>query len=153
MNAYASRAAMLTRSTFAGAGSKAAHWFGDNASFWSHYRITIAQMLAFTALHQIPMVGSDVCGFNGQTTEELCSRWAMLDAFQPFYRNHADITSGAQEFYRWPTVTAAAKKAIAARYQLVDYIYTALYRQSTVGTPLVQPLFFHYPDVADTFGI
>jgi alpha-glucosidase len=35
----------------------------------------------------------------------------------------------------------------------VDYIYTALYRQSTVGTPLMQPLFFHYPDVADTFGI
>lgn len=60
---------VLTRSTFAGAGTRAAHWFGDNNSSWDDYRTSIAQLLAFAAVHQMPMVGSDVCGFNGDAEE------------------------------------------------------------------------------------
>ncbi len=108
-----SRPFVLTRSTFAGAGSRVAHWFGDNDSNWDDYRVSIAQLLAaFAAIHQMPLAGSDVCGFNRRGTGADVERWAMLGAFMPFYRNHADISAPNQEFYLWPLVAEAAKKAI-----------------------------------------
>ncbi|KAK3933795.1 putative alpha/beta-glucosidase agdC, partial [Diplogelasinospora grovesii] len=144
---------VLTRSTFSGAGRMAAHWFGDNDSDWDDYRITIKQMLAFASMHAMPMVGSDVCGFNGQAQEHMCARWATLGAFQPFYRNHADISATPQEFYRWASVADAARRAIDARYRLLDYMYTALWKASTGGDPMVNPLWFAFPHDANTFGI
>ncbi|KAK4173333.1 family 31 putative glycoside hydrolase [Triangularia setosa] len=144
---------VLTRSTFAGVGRVAAHWFGDNASWWSHYRTAIRQLLSFAALHAMPFVGSDVCGFNDNATEHMCARWALLGAFQPFYRNHAEIHSNAQEFYLWPSVTQAAKKAIDTRYRLLDYMYTSLWKASSDGTPNASPLWFFYPSDSNTFGI
>lgn len=99
------------------------------------------------------MVGSDVCGFNYDTNPTLCARWAVLGAWNPFYRNHAEFSAISQEFYRWPIVADAARKAIATRYRLLDYMYTNFHRQSTTGVPMLTPLLWQYPEDPNTFAI
>ncbi|EGG11657.1 uncharacterized protein MELLADRAFT_102419 [Melampsora larici-populina 98AG31] len=125
---------IISRSTFPGLGARAGHWTGDNISDWTHYRASIIQMLSFASIFQIPFVGSDVCGFGGNATEELCGR------------NHNEVGSLSQEFYRWSSVTRAARVAIILRYSLLDYLYTQLRWQQHDGTPAIQPLWFVYPD-------
>ncbi|KAK0455281.1 glycoside hydrolase family 31 protein [Desarmillaria tabescens] len=130
------RTLVITRSTFAGAG-----------------KLSIAGMLGMASVYQIPMVGSDICGFGGNTTENLCARWAMLGGFYPFMRNHNSDTSISQEFYVWPTVAEAAKNVLDMRYRLMDYIYTAFHTASLDGTPVLQPLWFQYPTDKATYSI
>lgn len=50
-------------------------------------------------------------------------------------------------------VAEAARNAISTRYKLLDYLYTAMYRQNQTGAPTINPLFFEYPEDSNTYDI
>ncbi|KAJ3842661.1 glycoside hydrolase family 31 protein [Lentinula raphanica] len=147
------RTLVITRSTFAGAGAHVGKWLGDNFSSWAEYRLSIAGMLGMAGVYQIPMVGSDICGYAENTTSTLCARWAMLGGFYPFMRNHNADTAISQEFYRWPVTAQAARNVLDIRYRLMDYFYTTFHQASLDGSPVLQPLWYKYPKNPSTYPI
>ncbi|KAK6019629.1 glycosyl hydrolase, family 31, partial [Ostertagia ostertagi] len=90
----------------------------------------------------LPYVGSDICGFNGNTTEELCVRWHQMGAFHPFCRNHNTEQGSPQDPAVWPSVAKAARLALNFRYTYLPYLYSLLYAAAVDGHTVIRPLFF-----------
>ncbi|KAJ2016984.1 hypothetical protein H4S03_006977 [Coemansia sp. S3946] len=137
---------ILSRSTFAGSGALVSHWTGDNSATWKDLHISIASAFDF-GIFGIPMVGADICGFFGNTTEELCARWIEVGAFYPFSRVHSALNYAPQEIYRWETVAEAGRRALSVRYALLPYFYTNYQRSVENGWPVARPLLFEFPHV------
>ncbi|WQF87535.1 Putative glycoside hydrolase family 31, galactose mutarotase-like domain superfamily [Colletotrichum destructivum] len=136
---------IIGRSTFAGSGKWAGHWGGDNASLWAYMFFSIPQALAFS-IFGVPMFGVDTCGFSGNTDMELCARWMQLSAFFPFYRNHNVLGAIPQEPYRWAAVADASRAAMAIRYALLPYVYTAFHRAHKQGDTVMKALAWEFAD-------
>ncbi|CAI4213599.1 unnamed protein product [Parascedosporium putredinis] len=147
------RPLIVTRSTFTSAGNTTGHWLGDNESTWDKYRASIRTMIRCRDL------SDSLCRFrrvrlraehDGDALRALGVPWCFLSLLPQPQRIHSLIS---QEFYRWEVVAESAKNAIDIRYRLLDYIYTAIHKQTIDGTPVVNPMFFLYPNDPETYGL
>jgi alpha-glucosidase len=88
-----------------------------------------------------------VGGFHHNATGELLARWTQLGAFTPFFRNHSDNGTLSQEPWAFgERVESICRRYINLRYQLLAY-WTSLFTEAhRRGTPIIRPLFWHYPN-------
>ncbi|CAF4158178.1 unnamed protein product [Rotaria sp. Silwood2] len=134
------RSLVISRSTFPTSGSYAGHWLGDNTAAWSHLKYNIIGMLEFN-LFGIPYVGADICGFEGNTTEEMCQRWMQLGAFNPFFRNHNGLRYADQDPGNFPpAIVQSNRRVVETRYTLIPYLYTLFHRAHISGGTIVRSM-------------
>jgi len=144
-NIIRKRPFFLTRSGFIGSQQYTSKWTGDNFSTWDYMQLSIAgiynqQLMGFA--HS----GADICGFLGNTTEELCARWMQIGAFYPFSRNHNCQEMIDQEPYALgDRVISASRNAIRQKYSLLRYYYSKMFDLSINGGTLFRPIFFEFP--------
>eukprot|EP00736_Rhodelphis_marinus_P000283 Rmarinus@m.21614 len=145
---------VLTRATFPGVGRVAAHWTGDNHSHHRDLITSLSEVMLFSLIG-VPATGADVCGFHDDTTTELCARWMQAASLAyPFYRNHNNPTTIAQEPYALgEPLLSISRDTLRLRYSLVMYLYSEFHHVHKQGGALIRPLFLEYPTDTTTFGI
>ncbi|NWW54633.1 LYAG glucosidase, partial [Pedionomus torquatus] len=122
---------------------------------WSSHALCArsAEVLLFN-LFGVPLVGADICGFAGDTSEELCVRWTQLGAFYPFMRNHNDHGTRPQEPFAFsPAAQAAMRNALHLRYSLLPFLYTLFHRAHSAGETVARPLFLEFPKDPNTWAV
>jgi len=144
---------VLSRSSFAGSGKHVAHWTGDNYSTYESMKYSISGIISMQ-LFGITMVGSDICGFTGNTTEELCTRWMQLGSFYPFSRNHNAEGYASQEPYMFgQKLIEVSRRYLLQRYSLLQWYYTVFFRVNQQGGTFWSSLWMEFPQDATTLNI
>lgn len=101
------------------------------------------------------MVGVDICGFNGNTTEELCSRWMQLGSFYPFSRNHNAIGCISQEPWAFDSIQHIdiTRNSLELRYTLLPYFYTLLSQAADIGSTIWNAMIWNFPSDPNCLSI
>ena len=135
---------VLTRSSYIGGQRDAATWTGDNVSNWQHLHWSVPMALNLGLSGQ-PYCGPDIGGFAGTPSPELFAHWIGVGAFLPFCRTHNSLKGDQEPWSFGAAVEETSRVALARRYRLMPYLYTAFHEAATTGLPVSRPLFFTDP--------
>ena len=143
--------------------------YGYNAGVASHrYPVLYAgkSIVSWETLNNIPYFNGraanigvswwshDIGGyFYGEEDNELYERFIQLGTFSPILKLSADAGRFyKREPWRWDVRTyAIAGEYLMLRHRLIPYLYSEAYRYSKYGIPLIQPVYYQYPELYDDF--
>ncbi|MFT8325393.1 glycoside hydrolase family 31 protein [Oenococcus sicerae] len=131
---------VITRAAYSGTQKYSTVWTGDNQSLWSHLQMAIPQ-LSNLGLSGFAFAGTDIGGFQANTTAELLTRWLEASLFVPLFRNHAQMGVRYQEPWSFGEPTLSIyRKFLKLRYRFVPYLYDQFYQETQNGLPVMRPL-------------
>lgn len=94
----------------------------------------------------------DIGGYKGGIEDsELYMRYVQLGVYSPILR----LSSQAGKYYKrepwaWDAKTfKIVHDYLNLRHKLIPYLYSEARKYSTIGSPLVQPLYYKYPETYD----
>lgn len=84
----------------------------------------------------------------GYRDDELTLRWIQLGTFSPINRLHSSSSPfNGKEPWNFPLhFQNAMKTSLRERHMLIPYLYSANVEVSEKGIPLIQPMYYEYPD-------
>lgn len=138
---------VLSRAGYAGLQKYAQTWSGDNSSTWDDFHFNVATMLGMS-LSGMPFNGMDIGGFAGPAPEPaLFLRWVQNGIFHPRFSIHSvNSDNTVTEPWLYPDLLPQIRRAIRTRYLFLPTLYTLGRSAHHLGTPIVAPLIYHFPD-------
>lgn len=136
----------LARSGFAGTQRYGiVPWSGDVSRSWGGLKAQLPSMLNMS-MSGLPYMHSDAGGFaTGVKDDELYTRWLQFAVFTPILRPHGSGIPSEPIFFN-DTTKRIVRHFMKLRYELLPYIYTASWKNSYNGLPIVKPVFFYHAD-------
>lgn len=132
---------LFSRSSYIGMHRYAGIWTGDNQAWWSHLLLSLKQLPSLNMCGFL-YIGSDIGGFNSNTTEDLSLRWHALSVFVPLMRNH-NGSDRPQEWFRF-IHKDWFRDLIKSRYRLLPFIYSEYLKAVHNDDMMFRPLRFVY---------
>ncbi len=138
------RILIYSRSSYIGSHRYGGIWTGDNHSYWGDILLSLHQLASLNMTGYL-YTGSDIGGFNADTTRDLMLRWLSFGIFSPLCRNHSALGTREQEFYRFEK-PEDFKSMIELRYALLPYLYSEFVKAAVGDGMYFKPLAFEYPE-------
>ncbi len=89
----------------------------------------------------------------GSKDDELATRWVQLGVFSPIMRLHSSHSPfNSKEPWRFGgQAQAVMTDFLRLRHRLLPYLHTMNHRAARDGSPLVEPMYWAYPESADAY--
>ena len=89
----------------------------------------------------------------GYYDEDLALRWLQFGVFSPINRLHSSCNAfnSKEPWFYSPETCRLMKQYLRLRHSLLPYLYTMNVATHEEGLPLVQPLYYHYPNEEEAY--
>ncbi len=123
------------------------YFSGDTKATWECLKFEVA----FTASSSnvgLFYWGHDTGGFFGEPNAEMYVRWTQFSAFSACLRAHSERNATLDRRpWKWGEKEATAmRQCYHLRSELMPYIYSLAYRAYEEGLPLIEPMYYEYPN-------
>lgn len=127
-------------------------WGGDRRRTFQQFKGTVSASLSL-AVSGVALAGHDLGGYiggNSPDAREVYIRGAQYAAFSPSFQDHGSAPAPwEQDAYGRENYKFYSR----LRYNLLPYLYRYVRIAHETGTPLMRPLFLHYPHDDRTWSI
>ncbi len=148
---YKRRPMVLARNTFVAPHRYPVLYSGKTTVGWETLKKIPLHNLA-AANMGVSFWSHDIGGyFKGVEDSELYIRYVQLGVFSPIMKFGAEAGKYyKREPWRWSMKTyGITKNYLQLRHKLIPYLYTEAYKYHQFGTPLIEPVYYQYPEMVD----
>jgi len=91
----------------------------------------------------------------GKKDDELAVRWLQFGVFSPIMRLHStsNLFAGKEPWRYNPVSREIMNRFLRLRHNLLPYLYTMNYICHTEGQPLIQPMYYLYPESPEAYEV
>ena len=92
----------------------------------------------------------------GYKDDEMTAEWTQFGVYSPYSCGCTALTAelNGKEPWRFkPETEKAIGEAMRERHRLLPYLYTMNYRAYKEGLPLVQPMYYEYPENGEAYYV